>query len=395
MLTELLSQADAFVATFSRPLKNCRWTKAVVSARRESGLWRLRIECFTERQSFTEPSGEPQGDLDHALAHLTCESFRQILVQTPDQDHHILRAFKGGGVRQTVNSLPPTRSSWEHLASDRVKQRALSPEHDAAFLYHMDLATSDGRIKASMADKFRQVNHLLGQIASSEQRAASSEQRTASSEFVVVDAGCGKAYLSLSLVYVLERMGRAVRLIGIDSNPNVIDHCRRVAREMGFRNAEFFVGSISEVGKRLAVPHCDMLIALHACNTATDDALELALRLEADVIMVAPCCHHEVQQQLQKERVPEWARPLLDDGITKERLGDLLTDTMRRDILRWKGYDAHLEEFISLEHTQKNILLKAVRQPNATNTQHWRSHVESMIVAWGVHSALWSRVCNS
>jgi hypothetical protein len=392
MLTELLSTADVFVATFSRPLKNCRWTKAVVKGERISGLWRLRIECFTERQAFTEPASEPVADLDRALAHLLNESLRQILVQTPAQDHHIFRSFKSSGVQVTVNQLPPTRSAWEQLASDRTKQRALTPEHDADFLYRMDLATEDGRIKSSMADKFRQVNHMLQRAANSEQRAANSEQRTANSEFVVVDAGCGKAYLSLSLMYVMERMGRKVRLIGIDSNPKVIEHCRQVAQEMGFAGAEFHVGGISEVGKGLALPHCDMLIALHACNTATDDALELGLVLEADVMLVAPCCHHEVQRQMRKERVPEWARPLLDDGITKERLGDLLTDTMRRDILRWKGYDAHLEEFISLEHTQKNVLLKAEKKPIDDATAHWRASVEAMIEAWGVQCALWQRL---
>jgi hypothetical protein len=182
MLTELLSTADVFVATFSRPLKNCRWTKAVVKGERISGLWRLRIECFTERQAFTEPASEPVADLDRALAHLLNESLRQILVQTPAQDHHIFRSFKSSGVQVTVNQLPPTRSAWEQLASDRTKQRALTPEHDADFLYRMDLATEDGRIKSSMADKFRQVNHMLQRAANSEQRAASSEQRAASSE---------------------------------------------------------------------------------------------------------------------------------------------------------------------------------------------------------------------
>jgi hypothetical protein len=288
----------------------------------------------------------------------------------------------------------------------------------------MDLATADGRIKAPMADKFRQVNHMLGRIANSEQRAASSELNRYSRdlfrhsresgnpvlaprfrggdiqhrggddsrEFVVVDAGCGKAYLSLSLVYVMERMGRKVRLIGIDSNPKVIEHCRQVAQEMGFAGAEFHQGGISEVGKGLTPPHCDMLIALHACNTATDDALELGLKLSAKTMLVAPCCHHEVQKQLSKERVPSWARPLLDDGITKERLGDLLTDTMRRDILRWKGYDAHLEEFISLEHTQKNVLLRAERKSTDDATERWRLSVEAMIEAWGVQCALWPRL---
>jgi SAM-dependent methyltransferase len=399
MLTELLSTADVFVATFSRPLKNCPWTKAVVSGQRTSGLWSLRIESFTDRQAFTAPWQEPVEDLDIALEHLLHESFRQILVQTPENDHHVIRTFKSDGVRVSVQQSFASRVHWDGVTADRTKQRLLTPEQDAAFLHIMDLATADGRIKAPMADKFRQVNHLLQRAANSEQRAANSEHRAANSEhraanseFVVVDAGCGKAYLSLSLVYVMQRMGRKVRLIGIDSNPNVIGHCRKVAADMGFTGAEFYVGGISEVGKGLALPHCDMLIALHACDTATDDALELGLALHADTMLVAPCCHHEVQKQLAKDRVPTWARPLLDDGITKERLGDLLTDTMRRDILRWKGYDAHLEEFISLEHTQKNVLLRATRRDGTSRADHWRDQVTMMIEAWGAQCALWPRV---
>ncbi|MFN5877162.1 MAG: methyltransferase, partial [Ignavibacteria bacterium] len=250
MLTELLSTADVFVATFSRPLKNCPWTKAVVSGQRTSGLWSLRIESFTDRQAFTAPWQEPVEDLDIALEHLLHESFRQILVQTPENDHHVIRSFKSDGVRVSVQQSSASRMHWDGVTADRTKQRLLTPEQDAAFLHIMDLATADGRIKAPMADKFRQVNHLL-------QRAANSEHRAANSEFVVVDAGCGKAYLSLSLVYVMQRMGRKVRLIVIDSNPNVIGHCRKVAADMGFTGAEFYVGGISEVGKGLALPHCD------------------------------------------------------------------------------------------------------------------------------------------
>ena len=202
MLTDLLAQADVFVATFSRPLTNSRWTKAVVKGERISSLWRLRIECFTDRQAFTEPASEPVDDLDRALAHLLDESFRQILVQTPEKDHHVVRSFKSHGARVSVTHGAATRTHWNSVTQDRSKQQLLTPEQDASFLHIMDLATADGRIKAPMADKFRQVNHMLGRIASSEQRAANSEQRAANSEqraanseFVVVDAGCGKAYL--------------------------------------------------------------------------------------------------------------------------------------------------------------------------------------------------------
>ena len=404
MLTELLSGADAFVATFSRPLKNSQWTKAVVRAEREDGRWRLRVESFTTKQSFTAPSQEPVDNLDKALSALLADSFRQILVQTPSQDVHVLRSFKHDRVEVAVKHTAASRTHWDSVTSDRVKQRLLAPSEDSRFLHLMDLASENGQILAAMADKFRQVNHLLGRVVSSEQRAASSEQRTASSEqraesseqraesseFVIVDAGCGKAYLSLSLMYVLERMGRKVRLVGIDSNEHVIGKCKHVAREMGFTNASFVVSDIRSAIDIMGVSSCDLLIALHACDTATDQAIELGLRLSAERMLIAPCCHHYVQKQLHKDRVPESVRPLLDDGITKERLGDLVTDTMRRDILRWKGYDAHLEEFISQEHTQKNILLSAQRLREQPAANYWHTVVANTVEAWGVHCALWA-----
>ena len=390
MLTELLSGADAFVATFSRPLKNSQWTKAVVRAEREDGRWRLRVESFTTKQSFTAPSQEPVDNLDKALSALLADSFRQILVQTPSQDVHVLRSFKHDRVEVAVKHAAASRTHWESVTSDRVKQRLLAPSEDCGFLHLMGLASENGQILTAMADKFRQVNHLLARVVSSEQRAASSEQRAESSEFVIVDAGCGKAYLSLSLMYVLERMGRKVRLIGIDSNEHVIRQCEHVAREMGFTDASFVVSDIRSALDIMGVSSCDLLIALHACDTATDQAIELGLRLSAERMLIAPCCHHYVQKQLHKDRVPESVRPLLDDGITKERLGDLVTDTMRRDILRWKGYDAHLEEFISQEHTQKNILLSAQRLREQPAANYWHTVVANTVEAWGVHCALWA-----
>ncbi len=383
MLTELLSEANAFVATFSRPLKNCQWTKAVVRAERKDGRWLLRIETFTTKQSFTAPSQEPVDNLDEALSALLADSFRQILVQTPAQDVHVLRRVKHDRVEVAVKHAAASRTHWDSVTSDRVKQRLLVPSEDNRFLHLMDLASENGQILTAMADKFRQVNHLLARVVNSEQRGASSE-------FVIVDAGCGKAYLSLSLMYVLERMGLKVRLVGIDSNEHVIGQCEYVAREMGFTNASFVVSDIRSAVDIIGLSSCDLLIALHACDTATDQAIELGLTLNAERMLIAPCCHHYVQKQLQKDRVPESVRPLLDDGITKERLGDLITDTMRRDILRWKGYNAQLEEFISQEHTQKNILLSAQRLRGHNNADHWHSVVARAVQAWGAHCALWS-----
>lgn len=381
MIAPFLSSASAFVATFSKPPKGSDVQKVVVSGVNSAEGWSIRTERFTEKQAFTDPAVKIVGDPSPALTPWLERTFRQVLVQTQEADLQILRTFKAGEVKTSTKRLPPSRTRWDGVAADRTKQRSLTPENDAAFLIALDLATADGKIKASMADKFRQVNHLLAGA-----RLAS----TNNGPYRIVDAGCGKAYLSLSLMYVLQREGVDAHLHGIDTNQHVVDHCTSVAQRLALTNATF---TCERIGDVVPTQECDLLIALHACDTATDEAIALGLEMKAKKMLVAPCCHHEVQKQLRKQSVPEYARPLLDDGITKERLGDLLTDSMRRDILRSLGYEAHLEEFISLEHTQKNILLRAeFTDTNERDRLQWADRVRAMITAWGASPRLMSMV---
>ncbi len=373
----LIPSTIAFVATFSKPPKGAEVLKVVVSGTRVAEGWKIRTERYTEKQAFTEPTnvvtGNPESSIDPWLA----SRFRQVLIQTPEEDVQMLRTFKGDEVKVSTKRLPPSRSHWDSVAADRTKPKSLTTENDAAFLIALDLATPDGIVKASMADKFRQVNHLLATIIPSvgaRHRVGARPRLAPSNEpYRIVDAGCGKAYLSLSLIYVLQRDGVNATLHGIDSNQHVVDHCTRIAKQVGLLNTQFVCSRIADT---VVTEECDLLIALHACDTATDEAIALGIAMKAKQMLIAPCCHHEVQKQLHKESVPEYARPLLDDGITKERLGDLVTDTMRRDILRALGYDAHLEEFISLEQ----------------NRLQWADRVRASIQAWGAQPRLMSMV---
>lgn len=357
-LPHLVSASDPLVATFSAPAHDHGWTlddvamfgapdmPKKVTLKRTGDV--VRCESQTDRQHFTKMSNNDVALVAERLAGLP---YRQVLIQTPERDLHIMRSAKKLE-RLTVKERPPSRLDWNDTTGDRVKQHPLLPERDAALLHALDLATTDGAIRTPMADKFRQLNHLITIALTLDALAVRTRSLT------IIDAGCGKAYLSLALYHVLKNGGTDVRLLGIDSNPAVIAHCRSVASRLGFENARFDVGRIED----LAAESCDLLIALHACDTATDAALLAGLKSSAHAMLVAPCCHHYVQTQLHRDRVPGGTRMLLDDGITRERLGDLLTDTMRRDILRAFGYEAHLEEFISLEHTMKNVLLKAERR---------------------------------
>lgn len=387
IVNELLAPATA-VITFSKPMKQGAWTDAAaeqlrtperpqrIVVRVDEGV---RVETFTARQCFT--SHHPAGSLPALLEMCWESAYGQILVQTPDHDVQVLRSVS----RETIRRAKPSRTQWDALTADRRKPHHLEPLRDAALLHALDIASADGTILASMADKYRQLNHLIDQVM----HLACIQSRQ---PLYIIDAGCGKAYLSLALIYVLRREGRDVSLLGVDTNTHVISHATQVAAHLALDSCSFAVRPIRTLWtspERPDARRTTLLIALHACDTATDDALMAGLTLHADAMLVAPCCHHYVQQQLSAATVPEAVQLLLDDGITKERLGDLLTDTMRRDIVRAYGYEAHLQEFISLEHTMKNVLLKAERRRRQSDTaEPDLSNVLHTAQTWGARPML-------
>lgn len=404
-LLEALSQPQGII-TFSKTVKWAQWTPQHVAAFGAPTLpkrivleWDgvVATECFTEKQAFKKIH-EGAEVLLQTLSLLWVVEYGQMLVQTPTFDLHVLRK----GDRVTIKERPASRLHWssptqniERTGStvaqpdERRAPHALDVVHDAALLEQIDLLTIEGTIRASMADKYRQLNHLLGMVEALD---LVRELKTGS-VLHVIDAACGKAYLSLALTYVLKKRGIHVHLLGVDTNPHVIEHNRTVAARLGFSKAEFVVASIADVYKPADgssgtdATKCDLLIALHACDTATDEAIVLGIRTNALAMLIAPCCHHHVQKQLRtssKNALPA-LQPLLEDGIVRERLGDMLTDVMRRDIVRSYGYEAHLEEFIALEHTMKNILLKATKKnKKATDPKGLPPSVTLLMNEWKV-----------
>lgn len=355
-----LAAAHRAVCTWSRPLWSKAWTvemsalfgppempqRIVVTAKRTDSGWTVRTDAFTQRQSFTK---RWQGGMEDVVQRLWDVGFGQLLVQTPDVDLQCRRNAK----RSTTTHHAPSKQEWDSVVADRTKRVPLPADRFHALLHALDLASVDGAILAPMADKYRQLNHLLSII----EHLPPFRLATAGTSISITDAGCGKAYLSFALCAVLMERGVDVRVHGVDTNPHVIDHCTTVTRTLGWEDrCTFECMSIAQLAPR----PMDLLLALHACDTATDEAIALGLRSHARTMVVAPCCHHYVQRQLSRALVPVSARPLLDDGIVKERLGDMLTDTMRRDIVQCFAYEASLEEFIALEHTAKNVMLKCV-----------------------------------
>ena len=210
--------------------------------------------------------------------------------------------------------------------------------------------TKDGKIVNSRYDKFRQINRFLEFIEDILPKLDRSR------ESVILDFGCGKSYLTFAMYYYLKELkGYPVRIIGLDLKKDVIEKCNGLAVKYGYEKLAFYTGDIASFE---GVDQVDMVVTLHACDTATDFALEKAVRWGAKVILSVPCCQHELNGQMENELL----EPVLQYGIIRERMAALFTDALRARILECCGYRVQILEFIDMEHTPKNLLIRAVKQ---------------------------------
>lgn len=233
------------------------------------------------------------------------------------------------------------------LSHNRSKQYILPEGEPVDFLVRLGVQTPDGRITKNRYDKFRQINRYLEFIEDV------LEELPKDRTIQMVDFGCGKSYLTFAAYYLHVKQGRDLNVIGLDLKEDVIRNCNTLARELGYEGLRFEQGDISAYQGEGA----DIVISLHACDLATDYALEKAVKWGAKVIMAVPCCQHELNRQIKNDML----KPVLKYGILKERMAALITDAVRADILERQGYEVQILEFIDMEHTPKNLLLRAVK----------------------------------
>ena len=270
-----------------------------------------------------------------------------------------------------------------NLAHDKKKERLL----DAAdpFLREVGISDASGQIKPSKSDKNRQVEEFLRLLAptlTSAIEAGHIDKPSTSTPLTIVDLGCGHAYLTFAAHQYLRSIGMNVKVIGIDVRPVSRDRNNEIAKKLGITDSiEFRAEEIAET----TLVQADVAIALHACDTATDDAIAWAVRADAKLMMIAPCCHHDIQSQLSETPEP-WSL-ITRYGIMRERLGDLLTDSLRMQILKLRGYRVEAIEFIGGEHTPRNLMIRAVKT-GATIDPIEVTRYEEMIAAWKVKPAL-------
>lgn len=274
--------------------------------------------------------------------------FRQLEAESMDGRLNILVSKKG---KVTIKCRKKKQAEEKRpvLAHNRAKRYILEEGVAVPFLVELGVQTPEGKIVRARYDKFRQINRYLEFV---EDILPSLEK---DGDVHVIDFGCGKSYLTFALYYYLHEVKKMqVSITGLDLKEEVIDNCNHLAEKYGYDKLRFLKGDISTFEDCNSV---DMVVTLHACDTATDYAIQKAIEWNAKVIFTVPCCQHEVNKQLQSELLA----PVLKYGLLKERIAALLTDGIRAELLVQAGYDTQVLEFIDMEHTPKNILIRAVK----------------------------------
>lgn len=274
-------------------------------------------------------------------------SFSQLQVQGSVLDGTVLVSKKG---KVTIKKKKHAQEKpTQILAHNRVKKYILKEGIAVPFLVDLGVMTAQGKIVSARYDKFRQINRFLEFVEDILPKLPKEREVT------ILDFGCGKSYLTFAMYYYLKELqGYDVNIIGLDLKTDVIEKCNKLAQSYRYDKLHFYQGDIADYEGVSAV---DMVVTLHACDTATDFALAKAVEWGAKVILSVPCCQHEVNKQIQGDVL----EPVLKYGILKERMSALITDGIRANLLEEQGYDTQILEFIDMEHTPKNLLIRAVK----------------------------------
>ncbi|MEX2461729.1 MAG: SAM-dependent methyltransferase [Paenibacillaceae bacterium] len=289
-------------------------------------------------------------DASHKLMRLLREEFKQALLQAKDADYQIL-ANKPRKASLLCKQASKAEAPLE-LSHNRKKKYLLTEGEVVPFLLELGVMNPQGKVYAAKYDKFKQINRFLEMVDDVVTHLQGKRQ------LEIIDFGCGKSYLTFALYHYLVHMQRLdVRMIGLDLKADVIANCSALAVKLGYEKLSFRLGDIKDYTRTEQV---DMVVTLHACDTATDAALEKAVRWDAAVILSVPCCQHELYGQVTNEAL----KPMLQHGIIKERFAALATDSLRAQLLDLMGYKTQIIEFIDVENTPKNLLIRAVKQPD-------------------------------
>ncbi len=315
----------------------------------------LQNKLYFQRTSYVgtqvfHENLDKQSAINQVIAHLE-RDFKQMALENMTANVTALVSKKGKmTIKRTDKKLQNSAMDKPVLTHNRKKSYLLEEGVPVPFLMDLGVQTKEGKIVHAKYDKFRQINRFLEII--DDILPALSKERTVR----ILDFGCGKSYLTFAAYYYLHEIkGYDLQVTGLDLKEDVIEKCNRLKEKYGYAGLQFEKGNIKDY---TGVDQVDMVITLHACDTATDYALEKAVKWGAEVILSVPCCQHELNQQIQCDAL----EPVLKYGIIKERMSALITDALRAEKLTACGYETQILEFIDMEHTPKNLMIRGIKK---------------------------------
>jgi SAM-dependent methyltransferase len=379
----ILARESLVRAVFSGQQKGTSlpWTRVIVRPVEIKGEIHLQFSYFDEKKDITKNYLE---DAAAKVDELLALPFRNIYIESSDGNLQINISKKG---KALVSEPRSTAAPVADLSHDHQKNRLLSAENAGPFLKAVGIMTSDGRIRADMQRKFKQINEFLRLVDETDSFRPSLRSSTQAFQALsgqpvhVVDFGCGNAYLTFAIYYYLHDILQLdAHVTGIDLKADLIERHQEKTRSLGWSQLNFQAGEIANYKPEI-IP--DVVLALHACDTATDDALAQAIRWDSKLIVCAPCCQHELQEQMSRIPMPTSLLPVFHDGILFERMGDILTDTFRANILRVMGYRTDVTQFVPIEHTAKNLMIRSVKTSPPGNAR-WVEEYRNLKSFWQV-----------
>ncbi len=370
----IINQKSFVRAVFSGEQKgtSVQWVKVTVRPVEIKGEFNLQFSYFDEKKDITK--NYSLSEAVPKVNELLALPFRNIFVESNAGNLQVNFSKKGKAIVKAAK--PAAAPIHLNLLHDRKKPRLLSDENARPFLQAVGIMTQDGKIKASMQRKYKQINEFLRLLHES-----ASFEDWDKSPIHVIDFGCGNAYLTFAVYFYLHDILKLnTHVTGVDVNADLIERHQKKVEALGWEQLSFQVNHIADYQPDIPP---DIVIALHACDTATDDALAKGIQWDSKVLVCAPCCQHELQVQLSKTPAPEQMRPIFQDGILSERMGDILTDTFRATILRIMGYRTDVTQFVPIEHTAKNLMIRSVKTTQ-TGNKRWVDEYQKLKSFWNV-----------
>lgn len=354
-LTTRLQDRQLIRAVISQPrLKTDTAPKIKWKPIEIKGIYHIQLEYHFD-QTITHENIALE-DISNKVEELL-EQYRQFQITWAGESTHIQLSKKK---KVTIKNSANDEALPSQLSHNRKKNYVLDPDTIHPFLVHLGVQTKDGKIKSQKQDKFKQINRFVEFVEDSLAYLPTDKPLT------IIDFGSGKSYLTFALYYYLRELkGYEVHITGLDLKKDVIAHCEQLARELDYEGLHFEVGDITDYNEAQQV---DMVVTLHACDVATDMALARAVKWGAKVILSVPCCQHELFTQLDSPEL----QVMLRHGLIKERFASLATDSIRAQVLDLVGYETQLVEFVNLENTPKNILIRAYftgQEPKQTTVE--------------------------